>query len=137
VSLRKFIATIALAALGLALGVSPAFAFDHHFGVLVTLHGPHGNDFTATLFDPKPGHHKERVGHASATCRNVPHNEKCHFVIHLNGKFAGRGDIRARGELSHRDNKFNVIGGKADFKGVGGKMLVHPRHWHFDLTLDA
>jgi hypothetical protein len=53
--------------------------------------------------------------------------------MHLNGKFAGGGDIRARGDISHRDNKLNVIGGTGDFNGVGGKMLVHPRHWHFDL----
>jgi hypothetical protein len=127
---------MALTALVVALSVSPAFAVDHHFGVLVTFHGFQRSGFKASLFDSR---HQERVGHAHARCRNLPHHNKqrCHISIHLNGEVAGWGNIRARGVVSRRgsrDNKLNVIGGTGDFSGVGGKLLVYTGRWHFALT---
>jgi hypothetical protein len=139
VIIRTLCSAVVLATLGVALSASPAVAFDHHFQVIPNLHSPHfqGNHidrFRATLFDPHPGQHHDRVGHSRMTCRDVPHRLRCHVVIHLNGQIGGRGDIKAVGDISHRDNRLNVVGGTGEFNGVAGKLLVHPGHWHFDLT---
>jgi len=125
-------------ALTAALSASPALAFDPHFRVLTKIRSFHERDrvehFTATLLNPRAGHHRERVGHSRTRCRELPRKLKCRVVVHLNGRIGGRGDIKARGDISHRDNRLNVVGGMGGFNGVAGKVLVHPAHWHFDLT---
>lgn len=127
---------MALAALGVALSASPAFAFDHHFRVVPRLHRLHFFKpgrfrFKATYFDARSGHRKDRIGRSHAKCKIPGDKVKCRLVIHLNGKIGGFGDMTVRGNLTNRGN---VVGGTHDFNGAAGKLLVHPHVWHFDLT---
>ncbi len=134
---HRFIAAMAIAALGVALSASPAIAFDQHFRVHVrnSFHQHHHVlHFTGRLFNPRPGRHHERVGRSHGRCGELRHRLRCHFVFRLNGRIGGRGHIKARGGLSHRDNKVHVVGGSGGFNGVAGKLFVHPNHLHFDLT---
>jgi hypothetical protein len=141
--MRKFILVVVLAALGVTLLASPAFAFDHHFSVLAkqkSAQRTHNSvRFKDKLLDPKNRH--DRVGRDHGKCRFIPRSEhvKCRAVIHLNGEIGGVGDIRIKGDFERHDNRVNVVGGSGQFNGVAGKAKIHSvgrgiDKIHFDLT---
>ena len=143
--MRKFILAAALAALGAAVVASPAFAFDHHFGVLAKGKSFHRVGQNAFVFKEKlldPNNRRSKVGRDRIKCREKPHNKlKCHGLIRLNGKIGGIGHIRVKGDIEHGDRHLVVLGGSRQFDGVAGKVTVHQStkpgissRYHFDLV---
>jgi len=143
--MRKLILAAALAALGMAVVASPAFAIDHHFTVLTKQKSGHrvghnGFRFKEKLLDPHNRHNK--VGRDRVKCRFNPrnHKTKCHALVHLNGEIGGLGDMRVRGDLDRGPDHLVVLGGTRQFNGVAGKVTHHSTKnrridkLHFDLV---
>lgn len=136
--MSRFAVLAVLAALGAALLVTSASAFDHHFRVLAkrtwTRAGPNANAirFEDKLVDLR--HRRDRVGRDHWKCRVRRHRVKCHAFIHLNGKIGGIGAIRVRGDIKHNDDHLRVLGGSRQFNGVAGKLTRKGSRLLFDLV---
>ena len=128
--MRKFILTATLAALGVALFVSPASAVtDHRFKLFekqsnqsVPANPEPGTGFRykGKMFDPK--NRDNRVGSDRGYCKFRRHGVFCQGITHLNGEIGGLGDIKYRGVARPGDLTFEVVGGSDDFAGATGEV---------------
>ncbi len=142
--MHKFLLGVVVAVLGAGVLASSASAFDHHFNVLSKQTSSKRVSHTKFRFKDKllnPKNRHDRVGRDRGQCKfNIQtHNVKCRAVAHLNGKFAGSGDIKVRGDFGRGDHRLNVVGGSGQFNGVAGKLKIqtlNPKvdRLHFDLT---
>jgi hypothetical protein len=137
--MRRFIPAGFVAVVALAAFAAPASAsFDSHFGVrsIQTSSANSANSFVFTEVLVAEYNHHLIVGHDKGKCSfDSQHNKvDCKVIVKLNGLVGGHGTLKVRGDLERRDNKLYVSGGTHAFNGVGGKVLVHGRHLHFDLV---
>jgi hypothetical protein len=81
-------------------------------------------------------HRQIRVGRDRWRCRAEyhPYNLKCKGLIHLNGEKGGKGYIRVRGDIHHKDDRLEVRGGSRQFDGVAGKVSWRGVRLYFDLV---
>jgi hypothetical protein len=132
------LATI-VAALAWAMLATSAFAFDHHFYVHQRYRSGHDigqNRFVRQDKVKDPHNRQLRVGRDRWQCRAKDHPSrlKCSVLLHLNGRFGGKGYIRAKGTLRHGDKYVRVVGGTRQFNGVAGRMFWNGIRVQFDLV---
>lgn len=137
--MRRFIPVGLVSVIALAAFAAPASAsFDPHFGVRSITTSSHNNGGSFSFTDVLVANYNHHliVGHDRGKCTVDNNNNKvdCTVVVRLNGTVGGHGAIKVRGDLERFDNKLYVSGGTHSFNGVGGKVLVHGNHLHFDLV---
>jgi hypothetical protein len=126
--MRRFILLAVVAALGVALLATSAFAFDHNFYAYENFRSGHDvgqNVFVRQDTLKRPHPRDVRVGRDRWQCRakQHPYRLKCRLLAHLNGRIGGKGYIRAKGTFFHKDKYIRVIGGTRQFNGVRGKVF--------------
>jgi hypothetical protein len=138
--MRKLVLAATLAALGAALLATSASAIDHHFVVRMKYVSSHTIGHRAFVRKDKLvdfHNRQDRVGRDRWRCRVVKGHTghlKCKAFIHLNGKIGGRGAIRVRGDIQHKDDHLVVTGGSRQFDGVAGKVTWKGVRLYFDLV---
>ena len=123
--MRLFIVSALAAAIAVAVFAVPASAdFQSHFSVIAKTDSSHGTPdgfvFRDNLFNPRNRH--DYVGHDKVRCHRAKIACKAHFDLHGDGR---HGSLNARGDFGRNDAKLIVVGGKGDFNGVAGKIIVH------------
>lgn len=137
--MRKLLVAAVVAGLGVALLATSAFAYDPHFYVHQRYRS--GHDIGQNVFVRQdklldPHNRQNRVGRDRFQCRakSHPYRLKCRARVHLNGRIGGKGYIRVKGVLRHKDKYLRVIGGSRQFNGVAGKMFWNGARLQFDLV---
>jgi len=137
--MRKLMLAAVVAALLAALLATSAFAFDGHFYVHQRYRSGHDIGQNAFVRQDKlldPHNRQNRVGRDRWKCRaeSHPYRLKCRALVHLNGRIGGKGYIRVKGVLHHKDKYLNVVGGSRQFNGVAGRMFWNGARLQFDLV---
>ena len=137
--MSKLMLAATLAVLSAALLATSASAFDHHFYVHQKYRSGHtiGQNVFVSQHKLKDPHNRTvRVGRDRWQCRAKDHPSrlKCRALVHLNGRIGGKGYIRAKGVLHHKDKYLRVVGGSRQFNGVAGKMFWNGARLQFDLV---
>jgi hypothetical protein len=137
--MRQLMLAAVVAALGAALLATSAFAFDPHFYVHQRYKSGHDTGQNTFVRQDKlldPHNRQNRVGRDRWKChvKSHPSRLKCRALIHLNGGIGGKGYIRVKGVIQHKDKYLNVVGGSRQFNGVSGRMFWNGARLQFDLA---